>query len=244
MERVGILGVPFSALTEQQTFARCVEFIHTDTPHMVITAGPEFVMRVKNEPQLRTLLAAADLITPDGIGIVIASKWYGKHLADRVTGVALTEHLLAYAHENQLRVHFLGAAENSLQWALQAVRHKYPQVNIYGRNGYFTSDQIDEVIAEILQVHPHVLFVGLGQPRQEQFIAAYKERMGVPLAVGIGGVIDVLGGTVKRAPLVMQRMQLEWLYRLWREPSRWRRQLVLPQFALTAWLDARSHRHR
>ncbi|WP_241713796.1 WecB/TagA/CpsF family glycosyltransferase [Sulfoacidibacillus ferrooxidans] len=244
MERVGILGVPFSALTEHEVMLHCVACIESQTPHMVITAGPEFVMRLQSDPRLRSVLTAADLITPDGIGIVIASRWYGQPIAERVTGVSLTERLLAYAHDQNLRVYFLGATEEALQKAMHVLRGRYQGLNITGKNGYFTSDQVDEVLADIMQVRPHILFVGLGQPRQEEFIATYKDRLGVPLAIGIGGVIDVLGGTVKRAPVMMQRLHLEWFYRLLREPSRWRRQLVLPQFALAAWLDARSRARR
>lgn len=244
MERVGILGVPFSALTEHEVMLRCVACVESQSPHMVITAGPEFVMRLQSDPRLRSVLTAADLITPDGIGIVIASRWYGQPIAERVTGVSLTERLLAYAHDQNLRVYFLGATEEALQKAMHVLRGRYQGLNITGKNGYFTSDQVDEVLADIMQVRPHILFVGLGQPRQEEFIATYKDRLGVPLAIGIGGVIDVLGGTVKRAPVMMQRLHLEWFYRLLREPSRWRRQLVLPQFALAAWLDARSRGRR
>ncbi|PWI57296.1 WecB/TagA/CpsF family glycosyltransferase [Sulfoacidibacillus thermotolerans] len=242
MEQIEILDVPFSRLTDEQVFARCIEFIGAHKPHMVITAGPEFVMRLKSEPALRALVSAADLITPDGIGIVLASRWYGQPLADRVTGIWLTERLLSYAYDQQLCVYFLGASETSLQRALQVLRARYPGLNIFGRNGYFTPDQIETVLADILEVKPDVLFVGLGQPRQEQFIADYKERLGVPLAMGIGGVIDVLGGTVKRAPVLLQQLHLEWFYRLLREPSRWRRQLVLPQFAFASWRDARERR--
>ena len=237
---VDILGVPFSASTENEVFAQCTAFMADSQPHFVITAGPEFVMKVGADRELQHALAAADLITPDGIGIVIASRWYSQPLAERVTGVDLVQALLPHAAKMGLRVYVLGASEHSLQRALAKIRETYPTLHIAGQNGYFKHDSVMDVITAIREEAPHLLLVGLGQPVQEKFLATHLDALGIPLAIGVGGAIDVLGGTVKRAPVLFQKAKLEWLYRLLKEPSRVRRQMALPRFAIAAWWDAKN----
>lgn len=238
MNTVSVLGVPFITNDEKWVYNQCVSFLADAEPHMIITAGPEFVMNIRRTPNLLPVLARADFITPDGVGIVIASKWYGQAVAQRITGVELAERLIGYAAERNLRVFLLGASQTSLDQALQKLKNRYPQLYIVGKHGYFTDEQTASVIAEIQAARPHLLLVGLGQPRQEVFISTHKDILGVPLAIGVGGAIDVIGGAVKRAPVLFQRARLEWLYRLIREPRRWRRQLALPRFAWEAWIEA------
>ncbi len=237
---VVVLGVPFSSASESEVLADCMNYMQDETPHFVITAGPEFVMKVGEDEKLRRILHQADLITPDGIGIVIASRWYGQPLTERVTGVDLAQKLILHAEEQGMRVFVLGASEDSLQRALATIRELHPTIHIAGRNGYFKHAEVSDVIAAIRKEAPHLLLVGLGQPAQEKFIADHLQEMGIPLSIGVGGAIDVLGGTVKRAPVVFQKAKLEWLYRLLREPSRVRRQVALPRFALAAWIEAKS----
>lgn len=237
---VRVLGVPVTDLPETEIFELCQQFLSSSTPHTVITAGPEFVMRVRRDSRLQEIVETVDLVTPDGIGVVLAAKWYGRPLAGRVTGVDLALRLVKYAAHRGLRVYILGAAEDSLRRALQMLHSQYPRLHILGRNGYFTSDRTDEVVQGILAFRPHLLLVGLGQPRQELFLYEYQPTLRIPLAIGVGGAIDVIGGTVRRAPKWVQDLHLEWLYRLIKEPARWRRQLELPRFALAAWQDARK----
>ncbi len=239
---VSILGIDFAHVSEDEAFARCVAYMEGDGNRVVLTAGPEFVMAAQQRGDLRSAAAAADLVTADGVGVVIASRWYGEPLPERVTGAELTERLLAYAARHGLRVFLLGAAEDSLQKALETVRARYPGVQAAGRNGYFGAADIPLVVESVRSFAPHLLLVGLGQPRQDLFIREHRESLGAPLAMGIGGVIDILGGTVKRAPLVWRRAHLEWLYRLVKEPRRFKRQLALPLFAWRAWNEARERR--
>ncbi len=239
MNTVSVLGVPFITYDEKWVYNQCVSFLADDRPHMIITAGPEFVMNMRRTPHLLPVLAHADFITPDGVGIVIASKWYGQAVAQRITGIELAERLIAHAAELDLRVFLLGASPASLDQALKTLKNGYPQLHIAGKHGYFTDEQAASVIAEIRAVRPHLLLVGLGQPRQEVFIATHMDDLDVPLAIGVGGAIDVIGGTVRRAPAVFRKARLEWFYRLIREPRRWRRQLALPRFVWAAWTDAR-----
>lgn len=237
---VDILGVSFCELTEDEVFAQCVSFVDSRTPHVVITAGPEFVMRLQRSPELFAITQRADLVTPDGIGVVLAARWRGRALRERVTGVELAERLLAAAADRHWRVYLLGASADSLQGALQALHSRYPTLQVGGRDGYFQAAEEQAVVAEIKAYQPDVLLVGLGQPRQDVFIDRYRSTLLVPLAMGVGGTIDILSGTVMRAPRFVQRLKMEWLYRLVREPKRLRRQLVLPQFAWAAWREGRT----
>ncbi len=236
---VSVLGVNFANLTLNEVFLQASSYLHDQQPHVIITAGPEFVMHLKVNEKLQHIVQRADLVTPDGNGIVMASRWYGKPLKERVTGVELTPLLLSYAKDHHLRVYVLGASEEASTLAIASLLRAYPGLMVKGRDGYFTKEQEHAVVADIRAFAPHLLLVGLGQPRQEIFIDRYREALGVPLAIGVGGTIDILAGTVKRSPQFFQRAKLEWLYRLLKEPRRFRRQLVLPVFAWQAYWDAR-----
>lgn len=236
---VSILGINFSNMTEDQVYEACMSFIRAEGSHVVLTAGPEFVMQLQRQPQLRSLAQQADLVTADGVGIVIASKWYGQALPERVTGVELALRLIGHAAAENLRVFLLGASNTSLERAIGNLRDQYPSLQLAGQHGYFTADEESGIVEQIRQFAPHVLLVGLGQPRQDVFIATHRQNLNVPLAMGIGGTLDVISGLVKRAPIAFRKIHLEWLYRLLKEPRRFKRQLSLPQFALKAWLEAR-----
>lgn len=241
---VSVLGVPFANLTAFEVLQQGKQFLHGHKPRVIITAGPEFVMQTIANPNLVPLVKKADLITPDGIGIVLAAKWYGTPLKERVTGVELTLQLIGYTAEAGLRVYLLGASQDALEGALAALKKQYPTLAIAGRNGYFSSQDTDAVVQSIREFAPHLLLVGLGQPKQDQFIDHYRDVLSVPLAMGVGGTIDVLAGKVKRAPRFIQKAKLEWFYRLCKEPRRFRRQLALPVFAWRAWRDAAGMRTR
>jgi len=239
---VSVLGVQFTDMGEADVATACARFMADDTPHIVVTAGPEFVMRARADEALRAMLAQADLVTPDGIGIVVASRWYGQPLRERVTGVELTERLLAIADDHGWRVYLLGATPQSCAAAMVNVRERFSKLQLEGRHGYFSGPETDDVLAEIRAFDPHLLLVGLGQPRQERFLFEHRERLRVPLSMGVGGTIDILSGHVRRAPGVFRRAHVEWLYRLLAQPTRAARQLALPRFALAAWRDARRMR--
>jgi N-acetylglucosaminyldiphosphoundecaprenol N-acetyl-beta-D-mannosaminyltransferase len=201
-------------------------------PRQVVTANPEYVMIARQDRELASILRAADLITPDGIGTVIAGRLFGANLEGRVTGADMLPRLLEICNQESYRVYALGSKPEANQRALERFAEEYPHAHFAGRDGYFREEDVPGILAEIKQFRPHLLLVGLGMGKQDTFIARYKEELGVPVSIAIGGSLDVFAGTVKRAPLIWQKMHLEWLYRLLKQPSRWRRQLVLPQFAL------------
>ncbi len=229
---VHVLGVRFNTLTRQQVVEKLLYWIDEQSRRMVITAGPEFVMMTQRDEELRHIARVADLVTPDGIGIVWAANRRKKVIEERVTGVELVLDLLNTAAQRHqaLRVYILGAAEQSLQACLEKFRAKYPLCEFKGHNGYFSQEEWPKILADIEAFSPHVWLVGLGQPRQEKLI--YRTLASLPpcVAIGVGGSIDAWSGTVKRAPAFFRRMNLEWLYRLMKQPWRWRRQLALPRF--------------
>ncbi|MCL6516709.1 MAG: WecB/TagA/CpsF family glycosyltransferase [Alicyclobacillus sp.] len=223
----------FDCLTRREAVERILQWMDEGSRRMVITAGPEFVMMTERDAELKEIARAADLVTPDGIGVVWAARRLGHRVPERVTGVEMVTELLetAQARHLPLRVYVLGAREEALQACLTRFRQRYPSLLFAGRNGYFQAREWPAILSEIEAFSPHLWLVGLGQPRQERLI--YQSLAGLPpcVAIGVGGSIDVWGGVVKRAPAVFRRLNLEWLYRLVRQPSRWRRQLALPRFA-------------
>jgi N-acetylglucosaminyldiphosphoundecaprenol N-acetyl-beta-D-mannosaminyltransferase len=246
-EKVNILGVPFSMMTMEQTAGFLADIIEERRAtegsgterglFHVITGNPEIVMAVEHDAPLRQITEQAGLITLDGIGVVMAAKWNSGVRPERVTGIDLFWRLLAEGEKRGWSVYLLGAAEETSREAAERIAADYPGLRVTGRhNGYFRAEDEAGIVAEIAAVKPDLLFVALGAPRAERWIDAYRSVLGAKVAMGIGGTLDVVAGSVKRAPMIWQRLNLEWLHRLLSQPSRWRRQLLLPRFATRAWL--------
>ncbi|MBX6394604.1 MAG: WecB/TagA/CpsF family glycosyltransferase [Alicyclobacillaceae bacterium] len=246
-ERVEVLDVGFDPVTLEEAADRVTGWIAEwdgqGPLRQVVTANPEMVMRARRDPVVARVVREADLVVADGIGVVMAASWMGTPLPERVTGADLAERLLETAQGLGWRVYLLGASPASLGGALAELRRRYPRVTWEGRHGYFDAEGEREIVAHIRRVRPHLLLAGMGAPRQDLWIAAHRD-LPVGAAIGIGGMIDVWSGTVKRAPEVWQNLRLEWFYRLCRQPSRLRRQLVLPQFACLALLRAAAKRRK
>ncbi len=237
MNVVKILGVPFATRSFDETVTFLAERIKAGVRTHVVTANPEVVMVAREDARFRQLLEQA-YVVPDGIGIVYASRWLGHPISERVTGIELMEALMRLADENAWKVYLLGASPEVNEKAAQTLAERYPRARIAGRHdGYFSREEEPKIAATIAAVKPHLLFVALGAPKQDEWIARYWDEIHVPLAMGVGGSFDVIAGTVKRAPEMWQRMHLEWLYRLLRQPSRWRRQLAIPRFVLAVLRD-------
>jgi N-acetylglucosaminyldiphosphoundecaprenol N-acetyl-beta-D-mannosaminyltransferase len=243
---VEILGVSFSKRNMDETVKLLVDEIekkpnHTN-PYHVITANPEIVMGALNDPQLKSITEKADLITPDGIGIVLASRWQEDPVEERVSGYDLLLRLLEEGDRRGWSFYFLGSSEDVNVQATDIIRKKYPNIKVVGRHNGFFKDKEEMLVNQISELKPDVLIVALGAPRQELWIDTNRERIQAKVVMGVGGSLDVIAGKVKRAPLIWQKLNLEWLYRLLSQPSRWRRQLVLPQFAVKAYFEAKRGR--
>jgi N-acetylglucosaminyldiphosphoundecaprenol N-acetyl-beta-D-mannosaminyltransferase len=200
--------------------------------HQVSTVNPEFVMRAREDAAFRSLLNTVDLATPDGIGIIVASAVLGRRLRGPTTGVALTEHLAALAARQGHRLFLLGAAPGVAAAAGRLWADRYPGLHIAGAYpGSPAESEAEEITARVTAAGADLLFVAFGAPAQDLWIARHAAALpSVRLALGVGGVFDYLTGRVPLAPPLVRRMGLEWLYRLYQQPWRWRRMLALPAF--------------
>lgn len=230
---VHILGVPFVHTNQKDFIATLEERIDKQEKTFVVTANPEIVMHSLKDQPYKKLLAKATYITADGIGIVKAAAIIGEPLPERVSGYDVMLDLLESANKTHARVFFLGASEAVLQDTVKKAKTDYPGIKVVGsQNGFF--DWNDHQLPQQIQnMKPDIVFVALGFPRQEQWIGTHIDQFDKGVFIGIGGSFDVFSGSVKRAPEMWQKMNLEWFYRLVKQPSRWKRMLVLPKFAAT-----------
>lgn len=228
---VNVLGVPFISAT-QAAFLNAVEArINRRENTFVVTANPEIVMYAREQPAYQKILATADYITPDGIGIIKGAAILKQPLPERITGYDTMIDLLAWANENHKSAYFVGAKPEVIVDVAKVVAKRYPQLQIAGtHDGYF--DDFGPIAEEISKVRPDMVFLAVGFPKQEQLIADYR-HVNNGLWMGVGGSFDVLSGHTKRAPKFFQRHHLEWFYRLLSEPTRFKRMLVLPKYLRT-----------
>ncbi len=239
---VELLGVSIDRVTFDAAVERAVRLATARQGSLAVTANAELVWAATRDAELRTILNRADLVVADGAGVVWASRVLGEPLPQRVAGYDLMLGLLAAAAERGYRVYLLGGRPGVALRAAAVARERYAGLRVVGTaHGYFGPEDEPAVRAAIARARPHLLFVGLGAPRQEKWLACNLPALGVGLAMGVGGSLDVLAGVRRRAPDWMIRANLEWLYRLLREPRRIGRQLALPRFALAV-LAARRRR--
>lgn len=240
-EKVSILGVEFDNKTKEVFLEKLMERVNSQKKTFVVTANPEIVMYANSDAAYMSLLKEADYIAADGIGIIKGAQILETPIVERVAGFDLLTDLLEKASEQGSRVYFLGAKEAVLQSAVQNVQKKYPSIQIVGsRNGYF--DSSDSSIIEAVQAtQPDMIFVALGYPKQEQWIHQYMATASKGLLMGVGGSFDVLSGQSKRAPKVFIDLNIEWLYRLIKQPTRLKRMMVLPKFLLEVKREKKKH---
>lgn len=229
---VRLFSVPVCRLGMDDTVQYIADSIRSGgKPHQVITANPIMLMAALDDAGYMSVMKQAELIVPDGTGAVWAARYVGKPVAERVAGFDLLHRLLARASVEGWRVYVLGASSETVNEAYSRLRSQYPSVAFVGcRDGYFGAGEDARVIEEIKEAAPDLLFVARSADKQEPWIARYKSELGVPVMMGVGGSFDVIAGKLKRAPGWVQRLRLEWLYRLLQEPWRYKRMLVLPIF--------------
>jgi len=232
--------VPVDCLSMAEAEERTAALVHAGGPRRVVTLNPEYLYRALSQPHLLEPVRRADLVTPDGEGIVWAGRLAGIPFPERVTGIDLMLRLAARAASEGWRVYLLGAAPGVAAEAAERLCRLYPGLQVAGtHHGYFDPGDEAKVAAAVKRAAPQLLFVALGAPKQELWIHRHVDNLGSVVAMGVGGSFDVLAGRVARAPAWMRRVKLEWLGRLLREPSRWRRMLVLPRFA---WLVIKRYK--
>lgn len=229
---VEILGVRFANTTRKQLISTLDQHLQLNEKQFIVTANPEIVMKANQDQQYMAALKQANYITADGIGVVKAAQMLKTPLPERVAGFEVMLDLLKLANDKAYKVYFLGASEETLQKTVENVQRDYKNINIVGsQHGFF--DWEDKQIAErVVAAEPDFVFVALGAPRQEQWITQNLASFDKGIFIGVGGSFDVLAGTVKRAPVIWQKLNLEWLYRIVKQPSRLKRSLAIPQFML------------
>ncbi len=201
--------------------------------NQVVTLNAEIIYQSKKETKLQNIINQASLVTADGIGTVWGARILGYPQKERVSGIDLLYELCTTGATRGWKIYLLGAAPGVAEKAGQKLEQNYPGLEVCGkRHGYFSPEDENEIITDINSKSPDILLVALGAPKQEYWINQKRNTLKVPVCMGVGGSFDVIAGIKKRAPKVFIALNLEWLYRLLTEPSRWKRQLALPAFVL------------
>jgi poly-beta-1,6-N-acetyl-D-glucosamine synthase len=229
-DRVELLGLPYDGVTMETAVERCVELCRRAprVSQTIVTINASHLCAMRRDPELARACRAGDLILPDGMSVVWALRASGQAAPERVAGVDLMERLLSVAGRQRLRVYFLGASREVVRALVERSRAQHPGLQIVGfRDGYFSADDHLGIVEEIRTSGAHMLFVGMPTPFKETWCERYRQRLEVPLIMGVGGSFDVLAGFIKRAPRWLQSLGLEWFWRLLMEPRKlWRRYLT------------------
>lgn len=232
---VSLFGVRVHAVSMDEATRYILRFVQESVPRQVVTADSSMVVMAQSDSDLREIINQADLVTPDSIGILWACRRRGITLPERVSGVDLVARLAQVSAQTGLRLYFLGAQPGVAEEAAQRLRQKFPGAQIAGcQHGYFPPEAEHSVVEQIRETQPHVLCVAMGIPKQEKWIDRYRRALAVPVSIGVGGTFDVLSGRVRRAPLWMQRMGIEWLWRVVHNPRKFSKVVLLPRFAWMA----------
>ena len=243
MDSIEILGIRLDDATYEDVLALVDAFVASQKPHQIITVNPEMVMMAHDDPGFRQVLNASDLNVADGVGLMLAARWLGHSLRERVTGSDGIYRLAAHCAAHGYRPYLLGAAPGVADIVAEKLIGSYPGLEVAGAYaGSPSLDEEDDIIARVREAAPDLLLVAYGVPAEEKWIARNRRRLGVPVMVGVGGAFDFVAGVTQRAPLWMRHLGLEWLHRLVQEPWRWRRQMALPRFAGLVIMQRVGHR--
>ncbi len=232
-ERITLMGCSIDNLSMEETLQTIEGFIHTGRPHQHVVVNVDKLVKASRDPELRQIINDCALINVDGMPVVWASRLLGKPLKERVAGVDLFEALMRRAGEKGWRVFLLGAKEEVVGKVAATYQRKYPKLVLAGyRNGYWKGEAEEaQVVEQIREARPDLLFVAISSPKKEQFLGRYQAEMKIPFAMGVGGTFDVAIGHVKRAPVWMQKSGLEWFYRFLQEPRRMFRRYFIEDMA-------------
>lgn len=223
------MAVAFDNVTMDEAVAQAVENLQSKRRCMVVTPNAEIAQSCVTDDRLREIVRKAGLVLPDGIGVIYASRILKKPLKQRVPGVEFGENLVSALRDTGKTIFFLGGKPGVAEEAAHRLQVKYPGLKVAGtKDGYFQREE--EAVEAVQQAKPDVLFVCLGSPKQEYFMADHFDQLGATLMVGLGGSLDIYAGKVERAPALFRKLGLEWFYRLLRQPSRLGRMMKLPQY--------------
>lgn len=231
--KTDVLGVLYDNVTMQEALERGAALLEADAPAYCVTPNAEMAYEALHDEAFRAVLNGASLVLPDGAGVVLGAKILKTPLKQKVAGIEFAQNLLPILEETGKRLFLLGSKPGVADLAAEKMLQKHPKLCVCGTmDGYFKDDS--EAVARINAARADVVFVCLGAPKQEYFMQKHASELNVRLMIGLGGTLDGIAGTVKRAPRWMIRLQLEWLYRLIKQPSRLGRMMRLPKFVFAA----------
>lgn len=222
-----VLGIQFDNVTMEEAAALGGAMLEEDRFHYVVTPNPEFILAGEKDGEFQSVLNGADLVIPDGIGVVYSAKILGTPLKERVPGIEFAACMLQKLNEMGGRLFLLGAKPGVAEQAGENILKDYPNIVLCGtQDGYFQDEET--VLLKVAAARPDLLFVCLGAPKQEKWMARWGKHTGARLAIGLGGCLDVFAGNVERAPEAWRKVGMEWAYRLKKEPQRFGRMAKLP----------------
>lgn len=246
MSKIKIMSIPFLNLSKEEYISTVKKRLLSQEKTVIFTPNPQMLLGAKKDKEIRKILQKSDINLPDGSGIIIASKLLRSPIKETVCGIDFAEAILSIAQEQGLSVFLLGGKEGRADEAKEALKNKFPSLNICGtHHGYFKKQgkENEAVIGKLKTVSPDIIFVCFGFPEQEKWIVENIDHLpSCKLAMGLGGSIDVWSGHVKRAPKLFRKMRLEWLWRAAREPRRMKIFLDIPRF-LFAILSQKTKGH-
>lgn len=224
--KIDILGIEVDKITPSELNTKISEFLYSEKGHCIVTANPEIIVHAQKDDEFRDIINKADLVIPDGSGLILASKILspGNKLTERIHGIDLVYRIARIFEilSEKNRIFFLGARGENAKLAAQKIKKNFPNIEIAGTFSGEAGEEGDRVTVSIInQVKPDILFVAYGAPKQEKWIARnLKNLPTVRLAIGVGGAFDIISGKISRAPIWMRNAGLEWLWRLLKEPQR------------------------
>lgn len=238
-DTIRILGYPIANLSMDAAVAAIGTMVTSRQPHHVVTVNPEFIMEARRNTRFCQVLHHADLAVADGVGLLLAARLQRRCFKARVAGTDLVVRLSQESARQGWRPFFLGAGPGVAGRAVDRLQTRFPGLVVAGcYAGTPTPEETPDLVARVRSAAPDILFVAYGHPTQDLWISANKAALGAPVMMGVGGAFDFIAGVVPRAPRAIQQAGLEWLYRLYQEPWRWRRMLALPRFLILALSEA------
>lgn len=234
-ERITILGIPFDNVTLEEAGEKTKEIIKNSNKscELIVAPNTEFIMAAQKDKEFFDILNKAKLATPDSVGVMIGGKLQKKPFKERMPGQAYFREVFRRAENEGWTIYLLGGKGDVPYRAKAKLEQDFPKAKIVGvHEGFFEENTEEEIIEEINNLKPNVLFVAMGAPRQEKWIYKNKDKLKVDVAAGQGGTFDYEAGEIARAPKTFQKLGIEWLWRLAKQPSRIVRMLVLPQYLI------------
>lgn len=234
MDSYYLFGVKVHSVDTDQVLNEISSFVKKGSPRLIVTLGTEMLIYAQKDSSFKEMINRADLVTPDGVGIIWAHRKFGNILKEKVAGIDLIESICRDSLKCGWKLYFLGAKEEVVRKAVEELIQRYPGLAVCGyHHGFFQKDE--EIIKDINSKAVDILFLALGSPKQERWFYKNKANLRVAVSMGIGGSLDVISGIKRRAPLWMINIGMEWFYRLIKEPQRFIRMLAIPKLIYLVW---------